>query len=125
MNSSKWELGKLSGTALCYGLNDGGFESRQGLGIFLFTTVSRPALEPLQPPFQWITGTLSLGVKRPGREADHPPPSSVEVQHAWSYASNLQYAFMAWCSIKKKHRDNFTFKNSSVLGTNIICQLRG
>jgi hypothetical protein len=20
-----------------------------------------------------------------------------------------QYAFMAWCSVKKKHRDNFTF----------------
>jgi hypothetical protein len=21
----------------------------------------------------------------------------------------LQYAFMAWCLVKKKHRDNFTF----------------
>jgi hypothetical protein len=27
-----------------------GFDSRQGLGIFLFTTASRTALEPNQPP---------------------------------------------------------------------------
>jgi hypothetical protein len=38
-----------------------------------------------------------LGVKRPGREADHSPPSSAEVKNAWSYTSILQYAFMAWC----------------------------
>jgi hypothetical protein len=25
------------------------------------------------------------GIKRPGREADHSPPSSVEVKNAWSY----------------------------------------
>jgi len=27
---------------------------------------------------------------------------------AWSYTSTPQYAFMAWCSVWKKHRDNFT-----------------
>jgi hypothetical protein len=27
------------------------------------------------------------GVKRPGREADHSPPSSVEVKNVWSYTS--------------------------------------
>jgi hypothetical protein len=57
-----------------------GFESRQGLGIFLFTTASRPALEPTQPPIQLIQGALSLVVKRPGREAHHSPPSSAEVK---------------------------------------------
>jgi hypothetical protein len=31
---------------------------------------------PTQPPIQWVPGALSLGVKWPGREADHPPPSS-------------------------------------------------
>jgi hypothetical protein len=46
--------------------------------------------------------TLSLGVKRPGRETDHSPLSSAEVNNAWSYTSTLtQYAFMAWCSVKK------------------------
>jgi hypothetical protein len=51
-----------------------------GLGIFLFDTVSRPALGPTQPPIQWVPRALSLGVKRPGREADHSPPSSADVQ---------------------------------------------
>jgi hypothetical protein len=32
-------------------------------------------------------GTLSPGVKWPGREADHSPPSSTEVKNAWSYNS--------------------------------------
>jgi hypothetical protein len=30
---------------------------------------------------------LSMGVKRPGREADHSPPSRAEVKNAWSYTS--------------------------------------
>jgi hypothetical protein len=33
------------------------------------------------------TGALSLGVKRPGREAEHSPPSSAEVKNAWNYTS--------------------------------------
>jgi len=44
-----------------------GFDSRQGLGIFLFTFTSRIALVPTQPPIQWVPGALSLGVKRPRR----------------------------------------------------------
>jgi hypothetical protein len=33
-----------------------------------------------QPPIQWVPGALSLGIMRPGREADHSPPSSAEVK---------------------------------------------
>jgi hypothetical protein len=58
-------------------------------------------------PNIWVSRDLSLGIKQPGREADHSPPSSAEVKHAWSYTSTLQYAFKAWCLVK--HRDNFTF----------------
>jgi hypothetical protein len=65
--------------ALDYGLNDRWFESRQGLGIFLFSTASRPDLGPTQPPIQWVPGALSL-VNRPQRETDHSPPSSAEVK---------------------------------------------
>jgi len=34
-----------------------------------------------------VRDTLSLGTKRPGLEADHSPPSSAEVNNAWSYTS--------------------------------------
>jgi hypothetical protein len=57
-----------------------GFDPRLGLGIFLFTTASRTALGPTQPPIQWVRGALFLGVKRPVREADHSPPSSAKVK---------------------------------------------
>jgi hypothetical protein len=57
-----------------------GFDSRLGLGIFLFTTASRTALEPTQPPIQWVPGALSLRVKWPRSQADHTPPSSAEVK---------------------------------------------
>jgi hypothetical protein len=42
-------------------------------------TASRTALGPTQP-IKWVPGALFLGVKRPRREADHSPPSSVEVK---------------------------------------------
>jgi hypothetical protein len=57
-----------------------GFDSRRGLGIYLFTTASRTALGPTQPPIQWVPGALLLGVKRLERETDHSPPSSAEVK---------------------------------------------
>jgi hypothetical protein len=57
-----------------------GFDSRRGLGIFLFNTASRMALGPTQSPIQWVPGPLSLVIKRPGCEADHSPPSSAEVK---------------------------------------------
>jgi hypothetical protein len=56
-----------------------GFDSRRGLGKFLFTTASRTALGPTQPPIRWVPVAFSLGIKLPGREANHSPPSSAEV----------------------------------------------
>jgi hypothetical protein len=55
-----------------------GFDFRQGQEIFLLSTASRPALGPTQPPIQSVPGVLSPGVKRPGRDADHSPPSRAE-----------------------------------------------
>jgi len=57
-----------------------GFNYQWGLGIFLFTTASRMALGPTQFPIDWVPGALSLGVKRPGHEADHLPPSGAKVK---------------------------------------------
>jgi hypothetical protein len=57
----------------------------------------------MQPPTQWIPWALSLGVKWPVCEADHSPPSTAKVKNAWSYTFTPQYAFMAWCLVKKAH----------------------
>jgi hypothetical protein len=92
-----------------------GFNSWQGLGIFLFTTVSRTALVPTKPPIQWVLGALSLGVKQPGHEADHSPPSSAKVKNAWSSTYTPQYVSMAWYLVK--HRDNLlSFRCFSLYG---------
>jgi hypothetical protein len=34
-----------------------------------------------------LTGGTSLGLKRPGREADHSCPSNVDVENEWSCIS--------------------------------------
>jgi len=41
------------------------------------------------------TGGSFAGVKQPGHEADHSPPSSAKVKNAWNYTSTPQYIFMA------------------------------
>jgi hypothetical protein len=70
------------GIATGYWLDDRGFgvPSSGRDKNFLFSTSSRPALESTQPPIQWVPGALSPGVKRPGHEADHSPPTSAEVK---------------------------------------------
>jgi hypothetical protein len=68
------------GVATGYKLDD------RGVGVqvpvvknFLFSTSSRLALGPTQPPIQWVQVGFFPRVKRPGREADHSPPTSAEV----------------------------------------------
>jgi hypothetical protein len=97
----------LSGIELGYGLDDRGIESRQGLEIFLFMTASKPVLEPIQTLIQCVSAALPLGVKRPGHEAYHSPPTSAEVNNEWSYTP-LPYK-LSWRGAQLKHRDNFTF----------------
>jgi hypothetical protein len=43
--------------------------------------------------YQMGTGVLSLGIKRPGREADHSSLSSAKVKNAWSYTSTPPMRF--------------------------------
>jgi hypothetical protein len=71
-----------------------GFDSRQRK-ILMFSTASRPTLGPSQPPIQCVTGAISPGVMRSGREADHSPPCSAEVKNTWTYTSTPPYVFMA------------------------------
>jgi len=47
--------------------------------------MSTSALEPTQPSMQLVQKTLSLVVRRPGREADHSPPSNTEMKNVGSW----------------------------------------
>jgi hypothetical protein len=55
--------------------------------MFLYTTASRPALGPNQPPIQWVPVAASPGVKWPQREAGYSPPSSAEVKNGGAIPS--------------------------------------
>jgi hypothetical protein len=62
------------------GLDDKGSIPGRGRGYF-YASASRPALGPIQPPIQRVTGVPSPGRKvLPRRDADHSPPSSAEVK---------------------------------------------
>jgi hypothetical protein len=76
-----------------------GVDSWQGLGIFLFTTLSTPTLGPIQPPIQWVMWALSLGLKWPGHEADHSYSTIAEVKNAWIYFHSPNTS--SW----RKHRE--------------------
>jgi hypothetical protein len=89
------------GIANGYGLDSQGFRvPSPGRGKnFLFSTSSRPAQGQTQPPIRRVPEALYLGVKRPGRAADHSPPISAEVKYIWVYTSTPPYVFMAQCLI--------------------------
>jgi hypothetical protein len=52
-------------------------DSRQRQQVFLYSRASKPALGPIE----WFMRVLSPVEKRPGREDDHSPPSSAEVDN--------------------------------------------
>jgi hypothetical protein len=65
--SLKRSRGSSVGIATAYGLD--GWGSIPGRGKRFFSTASKQALG------------LPLGINRPGREADHSPPSTAEVKN--------------------------------------------
>jgi hypothetical protein len=68
--------GSSVGIVTDYGLD--GLGSNPG-GDEIFCP-SRPALGPTHPPVKWVLGLSRQGGKvRPGRAADHAPPSSATV----------------------------------------------
>jgi hypothetical protein len=70
--------------------------SLQAQEIFLFPRTSRSLMGPTQRPIQSVSTAFSPEVKRPGREADHSPPSSVGVKNEWSCTAAALYIFMPW-----------------------------
>jgi len=57
--------------------------------IYLSTLKTKPALGPTQPPTRWVLKTIGLGVKGPGREAEHLLQSSAGVKNEQSFTSVL------------------------------------
>jgi hypothetical protein len=71
--------------------------------ILLFATTSTTALDPTQPPMQWVLQAISPGIRWLAH--DHSPLYHSKAKNVWSNASTHPYIFMIWCLIK--HRDNF------------------
>jgi hypothetical protein len=71
------------GTATGYGLDGPGIESRWGARFFAHVQTG--------PGAHLATSTMGTesfpGVKRPGRDADHPPSFSAEIKKEYSYTS--------------------------------------
>jgi hypothetical protein len=85
------------GIATGYELDERGVGVRVPVGgnNFHFCMSSISALRPTQPPVQRVQRAFSLGVKRPGREDNHSPPTSAEVKKNCVYTSTPPYAFLA------------------------------
>jgi len=62
------------------GNQENGVRFQSGSKTYLFFKVSLPIEVFIQPPVQCVERTLSLGLKRPGREAEHSPPHRAEVK---------------------------------------------
>jgi hypothetical protein len=85
----------VANTVIGYGLHDLGFESWKVQEIFLSSKMSRLTLGPIQPLIQWMLGALSLRIKQLGCDANHSPPSSVDVKYDGNYTSALSICLLA------------------------------
>jgi hypothetical protein len=61
-------------------------DSRQRQGFSLRHRVQTVS-DSNPPSDSGVLGAFSLGVKQPGCETNHSPPSSAEVKNAWAYTS--------------------------------------
>jgi hypothetical protein len=78
-------------------------------GIFL--SWSPYSYRPWGPHNRLCSGYRGIfsGVKLLKRDADHSPPSSVEVKNAWRYTSTPPYVFLAWYLVKDKGQHPNTY----------------
>jgi hypothetical protein len=80
------------GIATGYGLDDRGVGVQVPVGSNIFSSPRRPDHLWVPPSLlsksNGYRGGFCPGVKRPGREADHSPPTSAEVKKTWIYTSS-------------------------------------
>jgi hypothetical protein len=88
---------------------DRGFDFQEGSREIL---LSSAASKPAQGPIQWVARNFSPGVEQPGRGADHPHLSSVEVKNVCSYL----LAYFPYCAkITRSSGKNSSSSSSSLL----------
>jgi hypothetical protein len=87
------------GIASGYGLDDRGVGVRVPVRARLFHSPSNPGRiwGPLSLLSNGYRGLFPPEVKRPGREADHSPPTNAEVKNTWIYISTSPYVFVEYC----------------------------
>jgi hypothetical protein len=115
------------GIALGYGLDDWGTRVRfpTRTGNFSLHHRVQNGSGPTQPPIQCVPGALSLGIKRPGREAYHSPPSSAEDKESVELYLHSP-ATPSWHGAQLKHRDFYLYllhtkKEVNMLGCLSTC----
>jgi hypothetical protein len=84
------------GIATVYGLDDRGVGVRVPVGSrisLLHVVQTGSGAHPASYPMG--TGGFSSGVKLPGREVDHSPPTSAEVKKTWIHTPTPSYVFIA------------------------------
>jgi hypothetical protein len=81
------------GIATGYGLDDRGVGDRVPVGSLHHVVQTGSGAHPAS--YTMGTGDSFSGVKRPGREADHSPPTNAEVKKMWIYTSTPPHGFMA------------------------------
>jgi hypothetical protein len=79
-------------------------------------------MSPTEPPIIWVPGTLSLGVKRPGRETDHSAHLVPRSKKAWSDTSTPAIRLHGVVlSKKKKEQDDLTFTITKLVSRYFMC----
>jgi hypothetical protein len=95
MSTPKFNCPLVVGIASGYGLDDRGVGVRVPVGSrILFSKFSKTGSGAHPASYPKGTGALSHGVKWPGREADHSPPTTAEVKKTRVYTSTPPYTFM-------------------------------
>jgi hypothetical protein len=102
-NTKEWAWDIVGGIPRCYGLDGPALQRPGGHEIFFSLHTSRPAFRLTQARVQWIP-CLSLGVRRPGRGVEHPPPSSADTTHRWRFTFALLFVPPGGC-----YGETFTF----------------
>jgi hypothetical protein len=107
--SNNCSVNKVTG----YGLDDRGVRVRVPVGSRTFSSSNRP--DRLCGPHNLLpNGYRGLpppgggGVKRPGREADHSPPTSAEVKKIWIWYISSPIRLHGVVLKFVEHRDNST-----------------